>query len=67
MRISCTCEKCHMVSIGSEEDAFMEFDFGEKQIRFYCRNNKCKHINVLSFDSWKETQQKSPLPPMRLA
>jgi len=66
MRISCTCEKCNIVSIGTEEDAFMEFDFVEKQVRFYCRNTKCKHINVFDFGGWKEKQEASPLPLIRM-
>ena len=62
MKISCTCEKCNTVFLGNEEDMFMEFDYSEKQIRFYCRNKTCKHVNIFEFNTWQDKQKKSPLP-----
>lgn len=66
MKISCTCEKCNTIFIGTEEDLFMEFDFSEKKIRFYCKSQSCKHVNVFDFDNWAQKQKTSPLPKTRI-
>jgi|GEM_PF-4174436 len=62
MKISCTCEKCRTIFLGTEEDLFMEFNFFEKKIRFYCKNKDCKHVNVFDFDTWQKKQIQSPYP-----
>ena len=66
MKIACTCAKCHTIFVGSETDTFMEFDFEAQQIRFYCRNVQCKHVNMMDFSDWQEKQKHSPLPPTRI-
>ncbi|MFW5887718.1 MAG: hypothetical protein ACOCUH_02865 [Bacteriovoracia bacterium] len=62
MRIACTCEKCHTTFTATDEDLFIEFDFIEKKIRFYCTVKKCKHVNVFDFSDWQQKQKQSPLP-----
>lgn len=64
MRIGCRCGKCNTTFTATDEDLFLEFDFVEKQIRFYCPVKKCKHVNIFDFSDWQEKQKKSPLPPI---
>jgi hypothetical protein len=49
-----------------EDELCLEIDFKDKIMRFYCRQKNCKHENVIDFASWKKTQDRSPLPQIRV-
>jgi len=47
----------------NDEECHIEFDFFEQKITFICPNQKCRHENVIDFQSWQKKQKHSPLPP----
>ena len=56
MRVGCRCEKCRNIFMNSEDDIFLEIDFYESTITFFCRNPKCKHANIMDLKNWKKQQ-----------
>lgn len=62
MKIALRCEKCRQIFMGEEDSPCLEIDFYEKKITFICRNNTCKHENILDIANWQKKQTHSPLP-----
>lgn len=62
MNVSMICGKCGKVHTEDTDGANLLVDFNTKQISFICQNKKCKHDNILDFNTWKETSKSSPLP-----
>ena len=60
MQIVCKCKHCGHTHISDQdEDLCIEFDALEEQIRFVCRNSKCRRNNTISFMPRKKLE---PLP-----
>ena len=60
MQVVCKCKFCGHTHISDkDEDLCIEFDALEEEIRFVCRNVKCRKNNTISFRPRKEIV---PLP-----
>lgn len=66
MQIAVKCENCGNIFKQDEEDLCLEIDFKEKTITYICRNEKCKHENILNLKNWKQEQKYSPLPKIAI-
>jgi len=66
MIIAIRCEMCGNLFMDKEDDLCLEIDFKEKKMSFICRNNKCKHENILDFATWQKKQKHSPLPQIKV-
>jgi len=66
MQIALICAKCGKVHTEDTDGANLIVDFRQKHLSFICQNKQCKHDNILSFEDWKDTAAKSPLPQIKV-